>query len=59
MGLEKRAFYFTKGPKGAEHDSFVAVDGGLIETRVYRSSDRARRVQEPPTYKCQEEYGIK
>ena len=58
MGLEKRAFLFTPEFERMEGEPFVAVDGGLIEIRVYRASHRVRRVQEPATYKSQEKYGI-
>jgi hypothetical protein len=58
MGLEKRAFFFAKEDRTVQGGSSVAADGGLIEIRVYRSSNRVRRVQEPAVYKCQEEYGL-
>jgi hypothetical protein len=59
MGLERRVFLFMKEAERRGGQISAAADGGLLEVRIYRSSNRARRVQEPAIYKSQEPYGIK
>jgi hypothetical protein len=59
MGLERRALLFKDVDDKIEGQVSAAADGGLFEVRVYRSSNRARRVQDPAIYKSQEAYGIK
>jgi len=53
-GTEARNFFFNHEPANIS----AAIDGGLIEVRVFRAFGRSRRLAAPVEYKPQDGYGI-
>jgi hypothetical protein len=56
MGLEGRSFVFAFEDK--ENKPSAAMDGGLIEVKVYRARGRSRMMPTPLEFKSQDGYGI-
>jgi hypothetical protein len=56
MGLEERSFVFAFEDK--DNKPSAAMDGGLIEVKVYRARGRSRMMPTPLEFKSQDGYGI-
>ncbi|KAI3543950.1 hypothetical protein CSPX01_05965 [Colletotrichum filicis] len=52
-GIEKRFFHFT--PRS---ETSAAMDGGLIDLRIFRSYGRRRRAPQLDDFRSQDQYGI-